>query len=84
MARLAPNAYVVMVCPDLSWPSIADPLNITAADHAAHTQRPGLHRPEDLGFTGKKHMSQIRKVINKTLKLKKPKAHKGRRKDERN
>ncbi len=72
MARLVPNAYVFMVMtPDpTQWPGIADPLNITAADHAAHRERPGIPHPEDYGLNGKKHKGQIMKVMRKTMKPK--------------
>lgn len=71
MARLAPNAYIVMVPPpNLDWPGIPNPLNITAADHAAHRERPGIPHPENYGLNGKKHKGQIMKVMRKTMKPK--------------
>ena len=54
--------------PNLSWPGIPNPLNITAEDHAAHTQKPGIHRPEDLGHDGKKHKGALMKAMRKAMK----------------
>ena len=35
------------------WPMISNPLAPTPADHTAHTTRPGIHYPEDVGMTSK-------------------------------
>lgn len=51
--------------PDAAWPNIADPLNITEAEHMAHTQRAGIHYPEDVGMIGKKAGKQLLKLTGK-------------------
>lgn len=51
--------------PDATWPNVADPLNITEADHVAHTTRRGVHYPEDAGLDPHKLGKQLLKFVNK-------------------
>lgn len=54
--------------PNLSWPGIPDPLNITPQDHAAHMERHGIPYPEDLGLNSKKHKGALMKALRKPMK----------------
>lgn len=58
---------------DAGWPHISDPLNITEADHAAHTNPKGTLYPHDLieGESAKKMAKIAGKVgFKKHLTLK--------------
>lgn len=44
-----------------NWPNLQNPARPTAADHAAHTTRKGIHYPEDIGMVTK-HGKKIFKV----------------------
>ena len=58
--------------PDAYWPAIANPQNITAEDHAAHTTPRGVRRIEDVypGLSTKKFSKQAMKAMKPQIKMK--------------
>lgn len=60
--------------PDEHWPNIRNPLQISEADHAAHTSpRGGIPHPHHLGMDDRKAASKLLKGIKKSPKLKRKK-----------
>jgi hypothetical protein len=62
--------------PDAGWPHIANPLAITAEDHARHTERRGIPLPSDL-LPGQKSTTMAKtalKFVNKPHSMPKRKA----------
>lgn len=71
--------------PDASWPNIANPLAITAEDHARHSERPGVPWPNDL-MPGHKSTTMAKtalKFVNKphTMPKRKMVARRKRRRE---
>lgn len=71
--------------PGRDWPGIADPLHITAEDHARHTERAGIPHPSDLvpGAKSTKMAKDALKFVNKPHSMPKRKiSHRRKRREQ--